>query len=105
VNEPAGLLLVQDDVARIAELAEAAAVGDYDGLLVRADFTYDGVVEMEGDQLRGTETLPLNLDSSALDHFENMRAVFEDAGRPLWTKAEVSVDFTGAAKVHFLYLD
>jgi hypothetical protein len=105
VSEPAGLPQVQDDVVRIADLAEAAAVGDYDALLVRADFTDDGVVEMEGDLLRAAQTLPLNVDSAALDHFERMRAAFQAAGQPLWTKAEVRVDDTGAATVHFDYPD
>lgn len=105
MNAPADLPQVQDDVASIADLAEAAAYAEYDVLLVRADFSFEGVVELEGDLLRAQEVLPLNVDSGALDHFEHMRELFRAAGQPLWTQAEVSVDRSGAAKVRFTYPD
>jgi hypothetical protein len=105
VNAPAGLPQVQEDVSSIADLAEEAASPEYDALLVRADFSDDGVIKMEGDLLRAQEVLPLNVVTDALDHFEHMRQLFQDAGQPLWTQAEVRVERSCDAKVHFTYPD
>ncbi len=97
---------VGEDVARIADLAEAASGTDYDALIVRADYSQERVAALEGDQVVAGGLLPLNVDgAAALDAFERMRAALLSAGQPLWSKAEVRISRSGDAGVRFTYPD